>query len=179
MTTAIPRERATQTRLPFSIGSPKLLRRSNTSKTKRRAFVKKSHTRRNISILATLVVVVIIVIGLSGAFSPAPTYVMVVHVYDSTKGSPQTLYNFTDAMAIHNVTVTVSGPGYPETTRGPAPYGIVAWGPDDQLKAGSYQIKVSSSGYATYTETYVLGPNCFDKTPDEQCHPLVPMNPIA
>ena len=165
--------------MPFSIGSPKLLRRSYTSKTKRRAVAKGSHTRRNISILATLVVVVIIVIGLSGALSPAPTYVMVVHVYDSTKGSPQTLYNFTDAMAVHNVTVTVSGPGFPATTRGPAPYGIVAWGPDDQLKAGLYQIKVSASGYATNTVNYVLGPNCFDKTPnDEQCHPLVPMNPI-
>jgi len=165
--------------LPFSTGSPKLLRRSYTSKTKRKAVVKRSHAGRNISILATLVIVVIIVIALSGAFSPAPTYVMVVHVYDSTKGSPQTLYNFTDAMAVRNVTVTVSGPGYPATTRGPAPKGIVAWGPDDQLKAGSYQITVSSSGYATNTVTYFLGPNCFDKTtPDEQCHPLVPMNPI-
>ncbi len=167
--------------MPFSTGRPNLLRRSYTSKTKRRAIVRKSHTRRNISILATLVVVVIIVIALSVALSPAPTYVMVVHVYDSTKGSPQTLYNFTDAMAVHNVTVTVSGPGYPATTRGPALRGIVAWGPDDQLKAGSYQITVSSSGYANNTVTYVLGPNCFDKTPapDEQCHPLVPMNPIG
>jgi hypothetical protein len=124
------------------------------------------------------VVVVIIAIALSIAFSPAPTYVMVVHVYDNTKGSPQTLENFTAAMAVHNVTVTVSGPNYPATTRGPAPEGIVAWGPDDQLRAGSYQITVSANGYVTSTFTYGLGPNCFDKTTNpDQCHPLVPMTP--
>ncbi len=105
---------------------------------------------------------------------------MVVHVYDDTKGSPQTLTDFTSTMAVRNVTVTVSGPNYPSTARGPAPEGIVAWGPDDHLLAGSYQITVSADHYANFTQTYVLGPNCFDKTTNpDQCHPLVPMTPSA
>lgn len=144
---------------------------------KRKTFVKKSHTRRNLSILATLAVAVIITVALSGALSPAPTYTMIVHVYDRTKGTPQTVYEFTEPMAVHNVTVTVSGPNYPATTRGPAPDGIIGWGPNDQLAAGTYQITVSKSGYTTNTVSYFLGPSCVDKTPDDQCHPLVPMTP--
>jgi len=165
--------------LPFSIGSPKLLRRSYTSKTKKRALVRRSHTKRNISILATLVVVVVIIVALSVALSPPPSYIMIVHVYDTTKANPppQTLLEFTPTMAVHNVNVTVSGPNYPPTTRGPGPDGIVGWGPDDQLVAGSYQITISSNGYQTNTVTYVLGPNCSDRTSDGQCHPLVPMTP--
>ena len=148
------------------------------SKARRRTFVKKSHTRRNISILATLIVVVVIVVVLSGAFSPPPTYIMIVHVYDKTKGTPQTVYEFDNSTAVHNVNVTISGPNYPATTRGPAPDGIVGWGPNDQLLAGSYQITVSASGYVTNTVTYVLGVNCIDRAYD-QCHPLVPMTPVT
>src|SRR5262249_49175120 len=148
------------------------------SKIKRTATVKRGHTRRNISLLATGVVIVIIIVALSIALSPPATYVMVVHIYDRSKVTSelQTLTDFTESIAVHNVTVTVSGPNYNATTRGPAPDGIVAWGPDDHLLAGSYTIMVSSTGYANSTVSYILGPNCFDKTTNpDQCHPLVPM----
>ena len=96
---------------------------------------------------------------------------MVVHVYDPAKGNPnpQTLTDLTEQQLIANVTVTVTGanPGTQIT-----PTGIIAY---DQLPAGSYQITVTRAGYKSNVVTYVLGPNCVDRTPDGQCHPLVPM----
>ncbi len=140
--------------------------------------MKKSHTARNISLLSLIVAIGVVAIALSGALSTpqAPSaFVMIVHVYDQAKGNPQTVYDLTEPELIQNVNVTVSGPNYPPTTRR-APSGIVAF---DQLSAGTYQITVSSNGYVSSTVAYLVGPNCLDRTPDGQCHPLVPMTKVS
>ncbi len=136
------------------------------------ALKKKSHAGRNISILAVLITVVVIAVAFSGALSPQPThimptYIMLVHVYDSSY-HPQTVYNLTEAMLIENVDVTVSGVDQPTRF---TPTGIIAY---DQLTAGTYQITLSGNATINAPFTYVVGSNCEDRTPDGQCHALVP-----
>lgn len=133
---------------------------------KRKAFVKKSHTRRNISILATLVVVVIIIVALSGALSQAPTYIMVVHVYDNHyEPFVHSLLDLNLTELIPYVNVTVAG-----VSELPTPTGIIDFA---SLKAGTYQITVSGNGTRTTPFAYYVGPNCADQY-QGQCHALVP-----
>jgi hypothetical protein len=141
------------------------------AKAQRKTFVKRSHTGRNISILAILVVVVVLAVALSGALTPAPpaaTYAMVVHVYDSKYQSMvHSVYNLTESMLIENVTVTVAGVDQPTRF---TPTGIIVY---DQLPAGTYTINVSGNATIVAPYSYVLGANCPDQTPDGQCHALV------
>jgi hypothetical protein len=116
------------------------------------------------------VVAVVIVVALSEALFLQPTYVMVVHVYDGNNYHPQTVYNLTEAMLIENVTVTVAGVDQPTRL---TPTGIIVY---DQLHAGTYQITVSGNATVTTPFLYYLGANCSDRTPDGQCHALVPAN---
>ena len=130
---------------------------------------RKRHTARNLSILVLVVSIALIAVAVSGVLTP-PTYVMVVHVYDSSKGNPQTVYDLTPQMLVANVTVTVPGVSDPARF---TPTGIIAY---DQLGAGSYQIQVQGTGYSSNTIRYDIGPNCPDRTPnDGQCHALVPI----
>ncbi|SRR5712692_1834867 len=135
------------------------------------ALKRKSHTGRNISILALLATVAVVAVALSGALSPSPqpTYVMLVHVYDS-RYHPQTVYDLNETMLIENVNVTVSGVDQPTRF---TPTGIIAY---DQLPVGPYQITLSGNATINAPFTYVVGPNCEDRTPDGQCHALVPAN---
>ncbi len=161
--------------MPFSTGRPNLLRRSYTSKTRRKTFVKKSHTRRNISILATLIVVVVIIVALSGALSPpppvtiTPTYTMLVHVYDNRyQPIVHSVYDLNETELIGYVNVTVAGVQQP--TR-PTPTGIIAY---DNLTAGTYRITLSGNASLAAPFSYTVGPNCEDRTSEGQCHALVP-----
>ncbi len=113
-----------------------------------------------------LVVVAIIVIAVSGALSPPPTYAVFIHVYDNSY-HPQTVYDLKESMLIANVTVTVSGVDQPTRF---TPTGIIAY---DQLPAGTYQISVSGNATIAVPFAYAIGPNCADRTPDGKCHALV------
>jgi hypothetical protein len=116
-----------------------------------------------------LIVIVVLAVALSGAFSPPCCYVMVVHVYDSRYQSVvHSVYNLTEAMLIANVTVTVAGVDQPTRF---TPTGIIVF---DQLPARTYQISLSGNATIAGSFAYVLGPNCPDVTPDGQCHALVP-----
>ena len=114
-----------------------------------------------------MVAIVLVAVAVSGVLTAA-TYVMIVHVYDS-KWNPQTVYDLNVTMLVANVTVTVSGVSDPTRY---TPTGIIGY---DQVPAGSYQIQVQGSGYTSNSITYVVGPNCPDRTPDGQCHALVPI----
>ena len=136
--------------------------------------MRKNHTARNLVILAVIIAIAVAAVGLPSLLQQAPppsTFTMVVHVYDPAKGTPQTLYNLTQAELVNGATVVVSGGNQPAQTQF-ASGGII---PFTQLPAGAYQITVSSPGYNSNTVPYSLGPNCVDRTPDGECHPLVPM----
>jgi len=110
---------------------------------------------------------VIVVIALSGAFSPAPTYAVFVHVYDN-RYNAQTLADLQPPWLIKNVNVTVSGVDQPTRF---TPTGIIAY---FQVPAGTYQITVSGNATLTTPFLYLVGPNCADRDTDTgQCHALV------
>jgi len=133
--------------------------------------VKKNHTGRNLAVLAVIMAIAVAAVGLPLLLQQEQTFVMVVHVYDPTRGNPrpQTLTDLTEQQLVTNVTVTV--PGANPATR-VTPTGIIAY---DQLPARTYQITVTKDGYKSNVLTYVLVPNCIGRTPDGQCHPLVSM----
>ncbi len=137
---------------------------------------KKRHTGRNLTILGFLVAVAVITVALSGAFTPEtpaktpPTFALFVHVYDQALAPTwQDIKNQSQLVA--NVTVSVSGSNGTVFTH-ITPTGIIS---PDPLPAGTYQVTVSKEGYTANPVTYVLGPNCADKTPDGNCHVYIPM----
>lgn len=133
-------------------------------------MVKRTHTTRNVTILATLVSIVIVGIVLSGALSPPqpPSVVVLIHVYDQAYGTPQTI----NASAfINSVTVTVSGPRNFTTTVD----GVLLPEQIGSFPMGPYQITASKTGYVTASVSYVVGPDCKDRDQLGACHIWVAM----
>lgn len=135
---------------------------------KRAKVRRKSHAARNFAIVVSLVAVAIAAVVLSGALSPPPTFVVLIHVYDQAYGTPQTI----NASAfINGVAVTVSGPrSFTATVNGvllPEQIGSFPQGP--------YQITASKPGYETANLTYAAGPDCKDRDLLGACHVWIAM----
>ncbi len=148
---------------PFSASAHTLTKPTSRNK---KGPKKASHATRNILIFGLVVIVVVVAAAL---FSATSTYVVFVHAYDQSKGNPQTIEDLTIDMLVANVTVTIAGAN-PATRF--TPTGIIAY---DQLAPGSYQITITGQGYSPTTVAYSVGDNCAGRTPDGQCHALVPM----
>ena len=143
---------------------------TTTSKIRRKT--RKSHTWRNIAILILVVVVGVGATLLSGALSPpqAPaSYVMLVHVYDSAYGTPETINSsalvngvILDVTGPRSLTVTVNGVLLPEQV--------------GTFPEGTYQIRASKDGYVSPVVTYVVGPNCERRDLLGACHSWIAMS---
>ena len=135
--------------------------------------IARSHAGRNLSILALLVAIAIIAMALSGAL-PAPQtpsgFKLFIHVYDPSKGTPETLADLNCDNFVCGVLISVSGP---QSFTEPTPSGILS--PSGLLPEGTYQITTTKTGYKTTTIPYVVGPDCDRRDPQGFCLAWVAM----